>query len=272
MPRCGLPARRAVSRRARADEKNSTLSVDRTLLGTSTIGPHPARSVPAVAPRDPPRSAVACRSAIGRPILRNATPQAFAPGSTEPHETTEPAATIQVAAGSSGITPGAKTGQAAGCRAKNQPAGAMNGPAGVKWRGQDSNLRPRGYEPRELPGCSTPRHLGVTSIIRISVPEKKGMLSDAADLPLRPLGTVENNAGPSSGNETRRHSESRAGFSRPSAGGQIDGCRRRISVDRRSRLVRRAPARAARSPADHTAAADSTTGGTFLLACGPRTD
>ena len=26
-----------------------------------------------------------------------------------------------------------------------------------KWRGQDSNLRPRGYEPRELPGCSTPR-------------------------------------------------------------------------------------------------------------------
>jgi hypothetical protein len=28
----------------------------------------------------------------------------------------------------------------------------------LKWRGQDSNLRPRGYEPRELPGCSTPRH------------------------------------------------------------------------------------------------------------------
>ena len=27
-----------------------------------------------------------------------------------------------------------------------------------KWRGQDSNLRPRGYEPRELPDCSTPRH------------------------------------------------------------------------------------------------------------------
>ena len=26
-----------------------------------------------------------------------------------------------------------------------------------KWRGQDSNLRPRGYEPRELPDCSTPR-------------------------------------------------------------------------------------------------------------------
>ena len=32
-------------------------------------GPHPARSAPAVAPHDPPRSADACRSAIGRPVL-----------------------------------------------------------------------------------------------------------------------------------------------------------------------------------------------------------
>ncbi len=31
-----------------------------------------------------------------------------------------------------------------------------------KLRGQDSNLRPRGYEPRELPGCSTPRYEDVT--------------------------------------------------------------------------------------------------------------
>ena len=69
MPRCRRPATRVVSRRARADETNPALSVDRKHLGTSTIGPHPARSVPAVAPRDPPRSAVACRSAIGRPIL-----------------------------------------------------------------------------------------------------------------------------------------------------------------------------------------------------------
>ena len=36
---------------------------------------------------------------------RFATPQAAAPDSTQPHETTEPAATIQVAAGSSKMTP-----------------------------------------------------------------------------------------------------------------------------------------------------------------------
>ena len=56
-------------RTARANGTNPDLSVDRTLLGTSTIGPHPARPVPDVAPRDPPRSAHACRSAVGRPIL-----------------------------------------------------------------------------------------------------------------------------------------------------------------------------------------------------------
>ena len=33
----------------------------------------------------------------------------------------------------------------------------------VKWRGQDLNLRPRGYEPRELPGCSTPRQLSLST-------------------------------------------------------------------------------------------------------------
>ena len=59
----------AVSRPVCADAKNPPLSVDRKLLGTSTIGPHPARSVPAVAPHDPPHTAEVCRSAIGRPVL-----------------------------------------------------------------------------------------------------------------------------------------------------------------------------------------------------------
>ena len=45
---------------------------------------------------------------------RNATPQAPAAGGREPQKKTEPAATIQVAAGSAGITPVVKTGQVAG--------------------------------------------------------------------------------------------------------------------------------------------------------------
>ena len=28
-----------------------------------------------------------------------------------------------------------------------------------EWRGEDLNLRPSGYEPDELPDCSTPRRL-----------------------------------------------------------------------------------------------------------------
>ena len=43
-----------------------------------------------------------------------------------------------------------------------------------KWRGQDLNLRPRGYEPRELPGCSTPRQIVDCDKGSISVAARKG--------------------------------------------------------------------------------------------------
>ncbi len=67
-----------------------------------------------------------------------ATLQGSATVRNEPHKTTEPAATIQVAAGSSKRAPVTKTGPRQDA-AQKKPAGAMDGPAGVKWRGQEPN-------------------------------------------------------------------------------------------------------------------------------------
>ncbi len=53
-------------------------------------------------------------------------------------------------------------------------------PETAEWRGQDSNLRPRGYEPRELPGCSTPRRC-VVSAVSWPIPAEKLPGIDVSD-------------------------------------------------------------------------------------------
>ena len=58
-----------------------------------------------------------------------------------------------------------------GMGARENPTVANFATVGFKWRGQDSNLRPRGYEPRELPGCSTARHCCRTRIIVVGFGE-----------------------------------------------------------------------------------------------------
>ena len=102
-----------------------------------------------------------CDAKCASIATRNATPQASALSSTEPHKTTEPAATIQVAAGSSKRAPVTKTdprqdaaqeearrghgwpGGRKGGRMppEKQQARAKDGRACVKWRGQEPNKR-----------------------------------------------------------------------------------------------------------------------------------
>ena len=64
------------------------------------------------------------------------------------------------------------------------------------WRGQDLNLRPSGYEPDELPDCSTPRRLGVDvglyrprwvgSNLRSTAAGERGSTVGCMRLPFRP--------------------------------------------------------------------------------------
>jgi hypothetical protein len=71
-------------------------------------------SVPPVIAAEGPNGVAACDANCDAIATRNATPQAAAPASTQSHETTEPAATIKVAAGSSEVTPFIKTDEMAG--------------------------------------------------------------------------------------------------------------------------------------------------------------
>lgn len=51
-------------------------------------------------------------------------------------------------------------GRFSGALERKKPRGVCSGVCSLIWlRGQDLNLRPSGYEPDELPGCSTPRQL-----------------------------------------------------------------------------------------------------------------
>ena len=46
------------------------------------------------------------------------------------------------------------------------------------WRGQDLNLRPSGYEPDELPNCSTPRRTVKSRIRRRHVDDNHAARQD----------------------------------------------------------------------------------------------
>lgn len=72
---------------------------------------------------------------------------------------------------------------------------------GIKLRGQDSNLRPRGYEPRELPGCSTPRYGTSPEVMRCRIlkeiaPTSRGVERFATKIFIRlNLATIRNDSG-----------------------------------------------------------------------------
>ena len=61
----------------------------------------------------------------------------------------------------------------------------------LELRGQDSNLRPRGYEPRELPGCSTPRCFIVDTAVSLRFASRGQFLPNNGHWSLPPVPPFE---------------------------------------------------------------------------------